>query len=42
MTVKTVSDSKSVNIKMEQRAAHTPNKHRSHVVKKGTERNEED
>ena len=36
ITVKTVVQSKSVNIKTEQRATHTPNKHKSHVVKKGT------
>lgn len=29
ITVKMVDQSKSVNVKREQRAAHTPNKHRS-------------
>lgn len=34
ITVKTVGQSRSVNTKMEQRAAHTPNRHRSHIVLK--------
>ena len=37
LTVKTVGQSKSVNVKTEQRATHTPNKHKSHNVKKSDE-----
>ena len=37
ITVKTVGQSKSVNVKTEQRAAHTPNKHKVTSLKKGTE-----
>ena len=34
ITVKTVGQSKSVNVKTEQRAAHTPNKHKVTLLKK--------